>query len=95
MAGFELKNDLELSPDYRLAVELKTVFVRLVAPDGKIRKKALDSFFKSDLVSVKFVTVEIILEVCRAETIPVYHIPINPALIILPRRQHGGLKKNN
>jgi hypothetical protein len=52
---------------------LKPIFEGLVPADGNIGKEALDGLFEGDPVSAQRVFVKIILEVCRAKPILVYH----------------------
>ena len=55
-----------------------TISIGFVAAHLKIREKTFHSFFKGHVVSGKFVTLKIILEVGWREAMPVHHRRYSP-----------------
>jgi len=68
---FQLEDDLKSPATECPAAQLVTVMVALISPNLEVRKEALDCFVESDSMLETFVTVEIILEIRRCESMPV------------------------
>jgi len=69
-----LKDDLEPSAASGPADQLIPVRVRLVPAYFEVREEAVHSLFKGNVVCGEFVSLKVVLEIGRSETVPVDHV---------------------
>ena len=60
--------------------QLITIAVALVPANLKIGEEALDRLMEADMMFMKFIPLEIVLEIRRREPAPVYHLSLYDAV---------------